>query len=324
MMHETEYAYAVARVRANELTLLSATDIEQIIEAEDYKQAMRRLSENGWGDIDSVTDYSKYLEDYRMKTWNLLVEIMEDIHELDALVIRNDMQNLKAALKCIISQHDPKELMVSPTVFNTEDILKAVDERMFEALPDCMQDVAAEAYDILTRTQNGQLADAVLDRRTLELILIYAEKSRSEMLIKLSEYICATANIKIALRCANTGKSKDFIETSIGECKTLDKQSLVEAACEGKDALFEYITGTEYGDAVDMLEKSTSAFEKWCDDLIMDCILPAKYKAFSVDPMVAYYLAKDAEIKTVRIILSAKLNHLPSEIIRERVRALYV
>ncbi|MEG1437195.1 MAG: V-type ATPase subunit, partial [Oscillospiraceae bacterium] len=60
------------------------------------------------------------------------------------------------------------------------------------------------------------------------------------------------------------------------------------------------------------------------DDLIMNCIKPARYKAFGVDPIVAYYLAKDAEIKSVRIILSAKLNHLPADIIRERVRALYV
>ncbi|MEG1437281.1 MAG: V-type ATPase subunit, partial [Oscillospiraceae bacterium] len=61
MMHETEYAYAVARVRANELTLLSATDVEQLISAEDYKQVMRRLADTGWGDSENVTDYSHYL-----------------------------------------------------------------------------------------------------------------------------------------------------------------------------------------------------------------------------------------------------------------------
>ena len=324
MMHETEYAYAVARVRVNELTLLSAADVDQLIAAENYNQVMRRLADSGWGDIEGTQDYSKYLEQYRAKAWTLLEEIIGDVHELDMLVIRNDMQNLKAALKCIISQHNPKELLVSPTVYDTENILKAVDERMFESLPECMSDVASEAYDILTRTRNGQLADAILDKRTLEIIKKLGDESGSEMLAQLAEYMCVTANIKTALRCSNTGKNKEFIQNSVCECKTLEKQSLVVASLEGRSALMDYISKTKYSEAVDMLDISTSAFEKWCDDLIMQCIMPAKYKPFGLEPLVSYYLAKDAEIKTVRIILSAKLNHLPAEIIRERVRALYV
>ena len=62
MMREVEYAYAVARVRANELNLLSAADVEQLIVAEDYKTAMRRLADAGWGEVDGVTDYAQYLE----------------------------------------------------------------------------------------------------------------------------------------------------------------------------------------------------------------------------------------------------------------------
>ncbi|MEG1179767.1 MAG: V-type ATPase subunit, partial [Oscillospiraceae bacterium] len=303
MMHETEYAYAVARVRANELTLLSATDVEQLISAEDYKQVMRRLADTGWGDSENVTDYSHYLEQYKAKTWELLVEIMEDIHELDMLIIRNDMQNLKAALKSAVSHNDPENLYISPTVYDTEAMIKAVEQRMFETLPECMSDVAVKAYDILTRTGNGQLADIILDTRTLDLIYSFGKKSRNELLSILAEYICATTNIKTAFRCAHTGKNREFIEDSICECDTLNKQDLIVATLEGPDALMDFLSKTNYSEAVEMFHISTSAFEKWCDDLIMNCIKPARYKAFGVDPIVAYYLAKDAEIKSVRIIL---------------------
>lgn len=327
MMHETEYAYAVARVRANELTLLSATDIEQLITADDYNQVMHRLADNGWGDSTGVTDYSEYLEQYKEKTWVLISEILKDIHELDTLIIRNDMQNLKAALKLTISHNNHNNsdnLYVSPTVFSTEEIIKAVEERMFETLPKCMIDAATKAYYTLTSTGNGQLADIILDTRTLELMRLFAQETRQEFFVKFAEVMCATTNIKTALRCANTGKSRDFIEDSICECDTLGKSKLVTATLEGKDTLMEYLSKTSYSGAVEMLSISTSAFEKWCDDLIMDCIKPAKYKAFGVEPIAAYYLAKEAEIKSARIILSAKLNHLPADIIRERVRALYV
>ena len=40
--------------------------------------------------------------------------------------------------------------------------------------------------------------------------------------------------------------------------------------------------------------------------------------------MVAYQLARENEIKTVRIILTGKQNEFPDEAIRERVREMYV
>lgn len=324
MMREVEYAYAVARVRANELNLLSAADVEQLIVAEDYKTAMRRLADAGWGDSDGVSDYAQYLENYFAKTWDLLVEVMDDIHELDLLLIRNDMQNLKAALKGIVSQHDAKDLYVKSTVYNTEDIITAVANREFKELPDFMQKPAEDAYEVLTATGNGQLADAIIDRATLERMLELGKKSGSAVLAELAERMCATANIKTALRCANTLKSKDFIESSLCNCDTISKDKLVDTALEGTDAVLRYLEDTAYATGAAMFKESTSAFEKWCDDLLMECVNKAKYTAFGIDPIVAYYVARDAEIKTVRIVLSAKINNLPADVIRERVRTLYV
>ncbi|MBQ1545725.1 MAG: V-type ATPase subunit [Clostridia bacterium] len=56
----------------------------------------------------------------------------------------------------------------------------------------------------------------------------------------------------------------------------------------------------------------------------MECVNQARYTAFGIDPVVAYYIARDAEIKSARIILSAKKNGLSNDVIRERVRTLYV
>ena len=47
-MHETEYAYAVARIRANETKLLTRADIDQLIEAESYEAAVRLLADKGF------------------------------------------------------------------------------------------------------------------------------------------------------------------------------------------------------------------------------------------------------------------------------------
>ncbi|MCQ2487298.1 MAG: V-type ATPase subunit [Clostridia bacterium] len=328
MKRDIDYAYAVTRVRANEVTLLSQMDLDQLINADSYKSAMRKLADAGWGDIEGVTEtkYAEYIENYFKKHWDLLVEILkEDIKDLDLLLIKNDMQNLKAALKGIISEHAASDLYAKSTVYDTKDILAAVEEREFRNLPEFMQDPAIEAYEILTTTGNGQLADAVIDKATLEHILVMAKETKVDMLMKIAERMVATANIKTALRCASTKKSADFISRSIAECETLDKQALVAAAASGSvDEVLAYVDKTVYVPCVEEFKKSTSAFEKWCDDLLMECVSGAKFEAFGIAPIIAYYIARDAEVKTVRIILSAKVNNIPADIIRERVRTLYV
>lgn len=89
-------------------------------------------------------------------------------------------------------------------------------------------------------------------------------------------------------------------------------------------ALTEYLKDTVYEGAVDALRLSPSAFERWCDNQIIETIRPQLYNPFTVGPVFAYVLARENEIKTVRIILSGKRNNLPEASIRERVREMYV
>ena len=85
-----------------------------------------------------------------------------------------------------------------------------------------------------------------------------------------------------------------------------------------------YLADTAYAGGAEALSESASAFERWCDNRIIETIKPQKYNPFTVGPIVAYILARLNEIKTVRIILTCKLNRLPEEAIRERVREMYV
>ena len=80
---------------------------------------------------------------------------------------------------------------------------------------------------------------------------------------------------------------------------------------------------TAYADAVPALQESPSAFERWCDNRIIREIRPQQYNPFTVGPLAAFLLARENEVKTVRIILSGKWNHLREEAVRERMREMY-
>ena len=47
------------------------------------------------------------------------------------------------------------------------------------------------------------------------------------------------------------------------------------------DAICEYLEGTAYAGGAEALRESPSAFERWCDNQLMEAIKPQKYNPFS-------------------------------------------
>ena len=51
-MFRKDYTYAVARIRSKELGLLSGGAMEQLVACKSYEEALRFLTEKGWGSND--------------------------------------------------------------------------------------------------------------------------------------------------------------------------------------------------------------------------------------------------------------------------------
>ena len=169
-----------------------------------------------------------------------------------------------------------------------------------------------------------QLCDIVIDRAALEAIERAGRESDSELIAKYAELTVAAADIKTAVRCQKTGKSLEFIRRALAPCRSLDVYQLARAAADSLEAVSDYLSTTDYAAAVSALEQSPSAFERWCDNVIIESIRPQQFQAFGIGPLAAYILGRENEIKCVRIILSGKLNDLPEASIRERIREMYV
>ena len=180
-----------------------------------------------------------------------------------------------------------------------------------------------EAYNALSQTRDGQLCDIIIDRAALEAIERAGQASDSELIRQYAELTVAAADIKTAVRCRRTGKPLEFIRRALAPCASLDVYQLAKAAAEGDEAISDYLSLTDYAGAVPALEQSPSAFERWCDNVIIESIRPQQFLAFGIGPLAAYILGHENEIKTVRIILSGKRNDLPEASIRERVREMY-
>jgi len=329
-MRDTEYANAVARIRANELNLLNTAQLDLLISADTYESVLNILEEYGWIDHGNRDDINAALKIQAQKTWDLLSEISPDITELEFLITKNDFHNIKAALKDFVSTQTLGTLInenisfIYPSSIDFSLIKTTVYNKKFDELPFYANDAIKKTYDVLIRTGDGQIADIMLDYMAMQYMVEIAKKTNKKFIINMAELMCVTSNLKTALRSARTGKDRQFLETALFPTKTLDVKALIEASLKGDEALLRYLSNTNYVIAADYIKISTTKFEKWCDDILMEYVQKAKYICLGVEPLIAYYIAKEAEIKNVRIILSCKYNNLSYEVIKERVRNLYV
>ncbi len=318
-----DYIYAVARVRSKELSLLTRQDMDQLLSCRTYEECLRVLNDKGWGN-GSTQQAEALLAAEEEKTWSFIRELTDDLTPFDVLLYPTDYNNLKAAIKCVVTNTEPINVFLPGGKIEPEVMMKCVRENDFSALPPAMAQAADTAYHTLLHTEDGQLCDVILDQACLKGMLKEGRSSGNEVVEEYAELVAATSDIKTALRSCKTGKSKAFLESALVPCATLDADTLAAAACTGMEELFSYLASTPYSEAADQLKSSYSAFEKWCDNRVIALIKEQKSNPFTIGPLFAYVLARRNEIGSVRIILSGKLNELDDGMIRERVRDMYV
>ena len=323
-MNDLEYTYAVARIRALESSLFSGTEIERLLACSDEEQCLQLLSEKGWGDATGSMDASAMLKREEEKTWEVIRDVAPDLSVFDVLSYSKLYHNLKAAIKEVCTEVENKNIFYDDCSIPGPEMLQIVRNKEFYRLPGTMGETAAEAYDTLLHTRDGQLCDIIVDRAALEAIYEAGQKAEDEIIKNYAESTVAIADIKIAVRSQKTGKSLEFMKRAMAPCNSVNVDQLSKAAVSGLDAVRDYLVGTSYAEGAAALEESPSAFERWCDNRMMETIRPQKYNSFSAGPLVAYVLARENEIKTVRIILTGKQNEFPDEAIRERIREMYV
>ena len=324
-MSKTKYTYAVARIRALEVSLLTNAVIEQLLACKSSQQALQFLVEKGWGDLTAGTlDADEVLNKEEEKMWQTIREVAPDMHVFDVLSLPKLYHNLKAAIKEVCTEVENKNIFYDDCEIPGEEMFALVQNKEFDKLPGNMSATAREAFDTLLHTRDGQLCDLIIDHATLEAMLEAGKKSGEKIIEEYAQTAVAIADIKIAVRSQKTGKNAEFMKKAMVNCSEINVDQLTQAALAGAEEIAQYLEGTSYREGADALRISPSAFERWCDNKMTDSMRSHKYESSSVGPLLAYLLARQNEIKTVRIILTGKQNEFPDEAIRERIREMYV
>lgn len=325
-MSAEQYIYQAMSVHLREKEMLSKTDVEKLTAAEDVYKVYSILGEKGWNTADlTPADADRLLIAQENRTWDLVESLIGDLAPFNVLRCGNDYHNLKAAIKLVYSDDlaDTEKCFVKG-VIDTAVILDAAKSRSFSMLPPDMALAGENAFETLAHTGNGQYSDMIVDNAALIAIDKAGNDTDSSLLKEYARLTVDSANIKSAVRCCNMGKPREFTERAVAFAGTLDAAALIKAAAESEDALYSYLSRTEYAEAINVLKRGIAAFERWCDNRIIASVRPQRNEYYTTDPMAAFILARIIEIRTVKFILSAKINFLSMDTIMERLRETYV
>lgn len=322
-MKETEYTYAVAYIKTLENRMLTTHEIQALLLADGFESSLKLLTDKGFGkDLSGNETVDEILKSELEGAWTEAKNVCPEEAPLEILMYKNDFHNLKTILKAIVSGAQWENLILKPCITEPKKILEAVKSVNFADLPEFLSEAAKNAYKLITETNDGQLTEVYLDKECLIEMKKRADKEKSEFLSGWIDLNILIANLKTAVRAV--GKNKDFISDAIINSEIINAQRLIDAALVSRDAVIDEISSLGYPDASEKIKESMSSFEKWCDNKKVEYIKKAKLKSFGFEPILAFLVGKEFELQAVRIILSGKQNKIPTEIINERLRDLYV
>jgi len=331
---DTQYAYAVGKIRALEKRLLDRARMERMIDARSPEEALKVLFEAGYesgsDDYADVYEYENLLKNEQVKVYKLLKSIAPEPEAFDIFLFQNDYHNIKVLLKAEFLGQNNDYMLIDTGTVPVAELKKIIAERNLTQMPDTMQNAVEECIDVFNRTNDPQAIDIILDRATFQQMQEYAAKSGYKFVSGLVQLITDLTNIKIFLRGRSTGKKWDTLQKILLPGGSIDKKVFIEHLDDTLESFVNSIKSKPYGsiceEGIENFNNtgSLSKLERLTDNYIMSYIKKAKYVALGIEPLIAYLWAKENEIKNARIIMVGKINNISSEVIRERLRETYV
>jgi V/A-type H+-transporting ATPase subunit C len=333
-MSENKYLYSVTRIRALETKLLDKARIERMIEAGSAEEVIKILVETEYGssisEMKDIYDYETVLSKELSKTYELLREISPVPELTNLFALRYDIHNLKTLLKSSYLDEENDQLLSDIGNIPVQHLKKMIKEKDFSDLDPIIRERVEQVVGEFTVDPDPQLIDVALDNCLYELMYKTARDNKNSFLMDYISTQIDLINIKSLVRVKAMGYGRDFLKKVILNNGKLDYAFFNDIFDESLETLIDKLAFKDYGKVVEegisnyVKTKSLTKFEKLSDDFIFELVKKGKYVAFGIEPLIGYLMARENEVKIIRMIMVGKINEIPNELIRERLRDVYV
>lgn len=333
-MNPMQFTQVIPRLRVLETRLLDKAKIDRMIDGDSANEALKVLQESEYA---GVMTGVKRPEDYEMvlaRELKRVYELMYDASPVKSLVdimgIKYDYHNIKVILKGMFLQKDFSHMLIPVGMIDLQTLKHSIENNNLGDLNETMKEGIIKAKEVFEETKDPQVIDIILDNTMFKEMREIAKQIDDKFVDKYVKVTIDSTNIKTLLRVKKQKKDKDFLEEVIIEGGEIDKDTLISMLHDAPENISNKLAFTDYGEMIKLgiedftKSGSVNELERLVDNYIMNMMKEAKYIPFGVEPLLAYIYAKETEIKIVRIIMVGKLNNISGEVIRERLRDIYV
>lgn len=330
-MDKSKFIQSSTRLRVLEKEFLKSENFIRISETDTLEDALRSLSDTVYNKyinkLSSPTDYEYILKEELTNFYDELFDISPSKIPVKLLTLKYFYHNLKVLIKEDIGKKDLKDLYMNIGDFDLKEykdaLLKGSKKNKYFELITRVEELYEEKKD-------PQLIDIYLDNAYFTELLELAKESKVDLFIKYAKNLIDFTNIRTLLRAKKQEKSVEFLRSIIIEGGNVREETyfdLLNRDISSDTDAFKKLEIYKYiKEALDSFKErgNLSDFEREMDNYFIDLIKDVKYITYGPEVVFANALAKEMEIKNLRIILVSKLNGLNSEFIREKLRDTYV
>lgn len=333
-MDKMKFTQVIPRLRVLETRLLDKAKIDRMVDSNSADEVIKILQETEYSNV--MTNV-KRAEDYEYMLSAELKRVYDDVYSMspvrslvDIMSIKYDYHNIKVILKGMFLEKDFSDMLMG---FGTVDASKMkvdIETGSLSSFKSTMRKAIEETIEDFNSKKDPQRIDIILDNYMFENMREIAKELNDDFTSKYVSALIDLTNLKSLLRVKKQNKDRDFLLTLVIEGGSIDKDVLVALLSDSVENIASKLSYTNYEEVLklgveDFAETgSAGTLEKLVDNYIMDLMKSAKMIPFGGEPLLAYIYAKETEIKVIRIVMVGKLNNIAGEVIRERLREIYV
>jgi V/A-type H+-transporting ATPase subunit C len=319
------YTFQSAKVRALEMQMLTRATFHDMANAENFRTAADLLSATEYTMPNAAKNFKeveKVLHARRSAVRELFVDLIIDEPIVRLFKSRDDFANIRLAVRRTLTE---KPL---GTDYSTDGNLppelyeEVFEQENYELFPDYMADAVEQA--VLAYYRNKQIPDIdhVIDSVQAQYNLKQAYSLKSIFLLGLFRIQIDLTNIRTMFRLKFTDSEQRNVFLKGGFLALERLERGLELGYEALTPLFfvtPYYRLVEAGAAYLSSDKSFLKLEQQCEEHLTGFLKSTVQITTGPQPIIAYLLLKENEIRTVRLILTAKKNNLDTKLILERI-----
>jgi V/A-type H+-transporting ATPase subunit C len=317
---DLRYGFAVGRVRVLQGRLLTPGAFERLLDAPDLREQKRILAETHLGRyLESATTATEVERGLAASLADLYDEFLEKAELPSALVtyflLPHDFIDLRAVLKAR-RYGVPIEGPVSGLgVLDPETMSEPAQ------LPEPFGTIARRIEGAEEPLTSDEIT-AEIDRELFAELAKAAKASKVPFLRELTTLRIDIANVRLLLRARQRGLAAADIAGRLipGGTPSLERIAQVAPRMSGDELATAILNTGALGYVIEEDLLDLERFDLVADTLVAGRMLAARRAPSGAEPVLAYVMAREAEVLLVRTVVLGHLSGLDRELVRARVK----